>query len=85
MNQLSISPMTASWPARLGSFKSTVTEVCNIMIWLLVLVLCGAVAVFGPAWVEIEEHATLADLLEKTTGQEYVLRRVTVTTSKDEH
>ena len=55
------------------------------MIWLLVLVLCGAVAVFGPAWVEIEEHATLADLLEKTTGQEYVLRRVTITTSKDEH
>ena len=33
-------------------------------IWLLVVVLVGAVVAFGPSWMEAQEQVTLADLLE---------------------
>ena len=55
------------------------------MIWLLVLVVCGAIVVFGPSWIEAQEHITLADLLEQVTGQEYLDSNVNVTTAKHEH
>ena len=55
------------------------------MIWILVLVLIGASVVFGPTWREVQEHETLADVLEQVSGKQYLERHVSVTTSKDEH
>ena len=50
------------------------------MAWLHVLVVCGAAAVLlSPVWTEIDEHATLADLLEVvSSNREYLGRVVTV-------
>ena len=45
-------------------------------IWLLVVVLVGAVVAFGPSWTEVQEHVTLADLLELVSGQQYLERHV---------
>lgn len=55
------------------------------MIWLLVLVVCGAVVVFGPGWFEAHEEITLADLLEQVSGEKYLETGVSVKTAKDEH
>ena len=44
-----------------------------MVVWLLVLVICGAAVLLSPVWTEIAEHATLADLLEV----EYLGRVVT--------
>ena len=35
-----------------------------MVVWLLVLVVCGAAILLGPVWSEIAEHTTIADLLE---------------------
>ncbi len=42
------------------------------MIWLLVVVVCGIVVVFGPRWIEAHEQITLADLLEQVSGERYL-------------
>ena len=52
------------------------------MIWLLVLVVRGSIAVFGPGWFEALEEITLADLLEQVTGQKYLESGVSVQTAK---
>lgn len=54
------------------------------MIWLLVLVVVGAAAIFGPGWVEAHEQNTLADLLEQIATENYQERNVSVKTGKDE-
>lgn len=55
------------------------------MIWLVVLVIVGAAAIFGPGWVEAHEQNTLADLLEQVSSENYQERNVSVKTGKDEH
>ena len=42
------------------------------MIWLLVLVVYGALVIFGSGWVEAHEQRTLADLLEQVSGEKYL-------------
>ena len=55
------------------------------MVWLLVLIVCGAAVVLGPVWKEVAEHATLADVLEQiSAGQEYLGRVASVMTAADE-
>ena len=49
-----------------------------MVVWLLVLVICGAAVLLSPVWTEIAEHATLADLLEVVSSiREYLGRVVT--------
>ena len=55
------------------------------MIWLLVLVVLGLAAIFGPGWVEAQEQITLADLLKQLSGERYLENSVCVKTGKDEH
>ena len=55
------------------------------MTWLLVLILCGAIVIFGPGWVEAHEDITLVDLLEQVSGQKYLETGVSVKTAKDKH
>jgi len=53
-----------------------------MVVWLLVLVVCGAAVLLGPVWTKIAEHATLADLLEVvSSNREYLGRVVTVVTA----
>ena len=48
-----------------------------MVVWLLVLVVCGAAAVLlSPDWTEIAEHTTLADLLEVVSSNREYLGRV---------
>ena len=55
------------------------------MVWLLVVIVCGAAVLLGPAWKEVAEHATLADLLEQISAtQEYLRRVASVMTAADE-
>ena len=57
-----------------------------MVVWLLVLVVCGAAVPLSPVWTEIAEHATLADLLEVVSSdREYLGRVVTVVTAVTEH
>ena len=55
------------------------------MVWLLVVIVCGAAVLLGPAWKEVAEHATLDDPLEQISAtQEYLRRVASVMTTADE-
>ena len=58
-----------------------------MVVWLLVLVICGAAVLLGPVWTEIiTEHAMFADLLEAPLStSEYLGRVATVVTAAAEH
>ena len=47
-----------------------------MVVWLLVLVVCGAAVLLSPVWTEIAEHTTLADLLEVVSSNREYLGRV---------
>ena len=53
-----------------------------MVVWLLVLVVCGAAVLLSPVWTKIAEHANLADLLEVvSSNREYLGRVVTIVTA----
>ena len=66
-------------------FLEQTRAVLAMVVWLLVLVVCGAAVLLGPVWTETAEHATLADLLEvASSNREYLGRVATVVTAVTE-
>jgi len=60
-------------------FKASIIETARaatVMVWLLVVIVCGAAVLLGLAWKEVAENATLADLLVQISATQEYLRRV---------